>query len=173
MLEFRIWKIVICENVVSMWNDMLVVYDWWATSNLIKVVESSENDKGNGEHSQRNHVIDISLMVKESNLISRNGLGHILKVHHEQNGVNDHENARNLDHGESSLYDLINLGAAIQIKASERLLLILNQDILIVFPNSRNIYLLAGTSEIIHTVSVRKVFASASMVHQLLLAELW
>ena len=126
MLSFGIWKVVVCKNVVTMWHNMLVVDDWWPTTDLVEMVKSSKQKKGNREHYQRNDIVDVTLMVQESDLVPRNGLGHVLKVHHEQNGVNDHEDAGHLDHCESSLYDLVNLSAAIQIKAAKRLFLILH-----------------------------------------------
>jgi len=111
-------------------------------------------------------------MVQESDLVPRNGLGHVLEIHHKQNSVNDHKYAGYLNHCESSLYNLINLSATIQIKASKRLFLILHQNVLVILPDSRNVDLLAWASEVLHVVAIRKVLSGAPMVHQLLLAKL-
>jgi hypothetical protein len=143
MFELGIWQVVVCKDVVAMWYNMLVVDDWWPATNLVEMVESSEQKKGNREHYQRNHIVNVTLMVQESDLVPRNGLGHVLEIHHKQNSVNDHKYAGHLNHCESSLYNLINLSATIQIKASKRLFLILYQNVLVIFPDSRNIDLLA------------------------------
>jgi hypothetical protein len=49
MLSFGIWKVVVCENVVTMWHNMLVADDWWPTTDLVEMVKSSKQKKGNRE----------------------------------------------------------------------------------------------------------------------------
>lgn len=41
MLDLGIWEVVVCKNIVTMWNNMRVADDWWPTSNLVEMVKSS------------------------------------------------------------------------------------------------------------------------------------
>jgi len=41
MLDLGIWKVVVCKNIVTMWDNMRIADDWWATSYLVEMVKSS------------------------------------------------------------------------------------------------------------------------------------
>lgn len=119
MFSFWVWQVVVSKDVVAMWHDVLIIDNWWTASNLVELVESSHHEEDYKLDCHGDHVPNITFVVKESNLVSRNGLGHVLQIHHEQNCINDHENACYFNKSESSLNDLIDLGAAIQVEAAE------------------------------------------------------
>lgn len=109
-------------------------------------------------------------MIQESDLILLNNLGHVLKVHNEQNQEDRDHQESNLDHGESSRNNIISLLAAFEIETSIILLLILHKNILVVFPNSCNFNLF--TSELLDSVSKAWVLSCAALVHECLLTKL-
>lgn len=78
-----IWQIVVCISVISPRDNVWVVDHWLSIADLLKLIESSKQENSNGENNHWNDVVDIAFMIKESDLISRNSLAHVLQIHHE------------------------------------------------------------------------------------------
>ena len=70
MFEFGVWQVVVSKDVVTMWHDVLVIDNWGTATNLVEMVESSHQEKDNKLDCHWDHVPNIALVVKESNLVS-------------------------------------------------------------------------------------------------------
>jgi hypothetical protein len=74
-------------------------------------------------------------MVKKSGLVSLNFKAHVLHGHQEENQENTHRNKKTRHDCEPEGDYLLHLTAASHVEASKRILLVLNENIPVVFPD--------------------------------------
>ena len=110
-------------------------------------------------------------MIQKPNIVSGYNFKHVLHIDNKYEHENHNHKACHSYYIESSSNYAFHLSAAILVKASVYDLLVLDQEILVVLPNSRDLFLSAG--HVLQVSFVTGVFHFATSLHQEVLVELW
>jgi hypothetical protein len=109
-------------------------------------------------------------MIQKPNIVSGYNFEHVLHVDNEYEYEYHNNKACHSYNIESSSNDAFHLSAAVLVKASVDDLLVLYQQVQVVLPNSRDLFL--GAGHVLQVGIVTGVLHFATSLHQKILAEL-